>query len=88
VHWCVVGLCVQLTKQADESSGVFACCLPLMPAGVLKFKHDVELALQASGLPYTILRPSRLTDGPYTSYDLNTLLQVRAWLTAVRYHSL
>lgn len=30
----------------------------------------------ASGLPYTILRPSRLTDGPYTSYDLNTLLQV------------
>lgn len=43
--------------------------------GVLKFKHDVELALQASGLPYTILRPSRLTDGPYTSYDLNTLLQ-------------
>ena len=30
----------------------------------------------ASGLPYTLLRPSRLTDGPYTSYDLNTLLQV------------
>jgi hypothetical protein len=44
--------------------------------GVLKFKHDSELALMASGLPYTILRPSRLTDGPYTSYDLNTLLQV------------
>lgn len=46
------------------------------PAGVLKFKHDSELALMASGLPYTIFRPSRLTDGPYTSYDLNTLLQV------------
>jgi hypothetical protein len=46
-------------------------------AGVLKFKHDSELALMSSGLPYTLLRPSRLTDGPYTSYDLNTLLQVR-----------
>lgn len=43
--------------------------------GVLKFKRDSEMALEASGLPYTILRPSRLTDGPYTSYDLNTLLQ-------------
>jgi hypothetical protein len=43
---------------------------------VLKFKRDSEMALEASGLPYTILRPSRLTDGPYTSYDLNTLLQV------------
>lgn len=31
-----------------------------------------------SGLPYTILRPGRLTDGPYTSYDLNTLLQATA----------
>jgi hypothetical protein len=43
---------------------------------VLKFKHESELALMTSGLPYTIFRPSRLTDGPYTSYDLNTLLQV------------
>lgn len=50
-----------------------------MNAGVLKFKHDSELALQASGIPYTLLRPSRLTDGPYTSYDLNTLLQVWVW---------
>lgn len=32
----------------------------------------------SSGIPYTILRPSRLTDGPYTSYDLNTLLQATA----------
>lgn len=32
----------------------------------------------ASGLPYAILRPSRLTDGPYTSFDLNTLLQATA----------
>eukprot|EP00775_Hariotina_reticulata_P005921 gene5921-6161_t len=43
--------------------------------GVLKFKRESEQFLQSSGLPYTILRPSRLTDGPYTSYDLNTLLQ-------------
>ena len=28
-----------------------------------------------SGLAFTILRPGRLTDGPYTSYDLNTLLK-------------
>jgi uncharacterized protein YbjT (DUF2867 family) len=33
-----------------------------------------EQALEASGIPYTIMRPSRLTDGPYTSYDVNTLL--------------
>ena len=31
-----------------------------------------------SGLAYTILRPGRLTDGPYTSYDLNTLLKATA----------
>eukprot|EP00878_Enallax_costatus_P001844 GHUV01002002.1.p1 GENE.GHUV01002002.1~~GHUV01002002.1.p1 ORF type:complete len:298 (+),score=86.12 GHUV01002002.1:151-1044(+) len=43
--------------------------------GVLRFKRESEKALQASGLPYTIIRPSRLTDGPYTSYDLNTLLK-------------
>lgn len=49
-----------------------------MLAGVLKYKHDSELALMASGLPYTILRPSRLTDGPYTSFDLNTLLKATA----------
>jgi uncharacterized protein YbjT (DUF2867 family) len=48
---------------------------------VLKFKHEAELALMASGLPFTLLRPSRLTDGPYTSFDLNTLLQVRCCVT-------
>jgi len=36
------------------------------------------MALEASGIPYTLLRPSRLTDGPYTSYDLNTLLKATA----------
>ncbi len=43
--------------------------------GVLKYKKMAEDVLRSSGLPYTILRPNRLTDGPYTSYDLNTLLQ-------------
>lgn len=43
--------------------------------GVLKWKAAGEQVLRESGLPYTLLRPGRLTDGPYTSYDLNTLLQ-------------
>jgi uncharacterized protein YbjT (DUF2867 family) len=43
--------------------------------GVLKFKRMSEQLLQQSGLSYTIARPSRLTDGPYTSFDLNTLLK-------------
>ena len=34
-----------------------------------------EEAIINSGLPYTIIRPGRLIDGPYTSYDLNTLLK-------------
>ena len=45
--------------------------------GVLKWKKEGERLLQQSGLPWTIVRPNRLTDGPYTSYDLNTLLQAR-----------
>ena len=36
-----------------------------------------ENALKNSGLPYTIIRPGRLIDGPYTSYDLNTLLRAK-----------
>lgn len=43
--------------------------------GVLSAKAEGEAALAASGVPFTLLRPGRLTDGPYTSYDLNTLLQ-------------
>ncbi|KAL0042235.1 hypothetical protein WJX77_006800 [Trebouxia sp. C0004] len=46
--------------------------------GVLKFKRQSEQLLMQSGLAYTILRPGRLTDGPYTSYDLNTLLKATA----------
>eukprot|EP00747_Dinoflagellata_sp_TGD_P170562 gnl/TRDRNA2_/TRDRNA2_202437_c0_seq1.p1 gnl/TRDRNA2_/TRDRNA2_202437_c0~~gnl/TRDRNA2_/TRDRNA2_202437_c0_seq1.p1 ORF type:complete len:412 (-),score=36.46 gnl/TRDRNA2_/TRDRNA2_202437_c0_seq1:133-1329(-) len=42
--------------------------------GVLKWKEKGEQYLKSSGLEYTIFRPGRLTDGPYTSYDLNTLL--------------
>jgi uncharacterized protein YbjT (DUF2867 family) len=45
--------------------------------GVLDAKLRGEMAIQASGLPYTIIRPGRLIDGPYTSYDLNTLLRAK-----------
>ena len=43
--------------------------------GVLDAKEKGEQAIINSGIPYTIIRPGRLTDGPYTSYDLNTLLK-------------
>ncbi|WP_017651828.1 SDR family oxidoreductase [Fortiea contorta] len=43
--------------------------------GVLDAKQQGEQAIISSGLPYTIIRPGRLIDGPYTSYDLNTLLK-------------
>ncbi|CEJ42872.1 SDR family oxidoreductase [Umezakia ovalisporum] len=45
--------------------------------GVLDAKQKGEQAIVNSGLPYTIIRPGRLIDGPYTSYDLNTLLQAK-----------
>lgn len=45
--------------------------------GVLDAKLMGEKAIKASGLPYTIIRPARLIDGPYTSYDLNTLLRAK-----------
>ncbi|HEY9762752.1 MAG TPA: SDR family oxidoreductase [Trichocoleus sp.] len=45
--------------------------------GVLEAKQAGEQAIQQSGLPYTIIRPGRLIDGPYTSYDLNTLIQAK-----------
>ncbi|VFQ94029.1 unnamed protein product [Cuscuta campestris] len=46
--------------------------------GVLKYKKMGEDFVCSSGLPFTIIRAGRLTDGPYTSYDLNTLLQATA----------
>lgn len=46
--------------------------------GVLKFKKMGEDFLRSSGIPFTIIRPGRLMDGPFTSYDLNTLLKATA----------
>ena len=43
--------------------------------GVLTAKEKAEELIKASGIPYTIVRPCRLTDAPYTSYDLNTLIK-------------
>lgn len=45
--------------------------------GVLDAKKKGESAIIHSGLPYTIIRPARLIDGPYTSYDLNTLSKAK-----------
>ncbi|MEQ8756437.1 MAG: SDR family oxidoreductase [Coleofasciculus sp. G1-WW12-02] len=45
--------------------------------GVLDAKEKGESAIINSGLPYTIIRPARLIDGPYTSYDLNTLVKAK-----------
>lgn len=45
--------------------------------GVLDAKRKGEEALINSSLPYTIIRPGRLIDGPYTSYDLNTLIKAK-----------
>ncbi|XP_042382360.1 protein TIC 62, chloroplastic-like isoform X3 [Zingiber officinale] len=46
--------------------------------GVLKFKKMGEDFVRSSVVPFTIIRAGRLTDGPYTSYDLNTLLKATA----------
>lgn len=46
--------------------------------GVLDAKRKGEEAIANSGLPFTIIRPGQLIDGPYTSYDLNTLLKAKA----------
>ncbi|NEO89995.1 MAG: SDR family oxidoreductase [Moorea sp. SIO3G5] len=43
--------------------------------GVLDAKKKAEEIIINSRLPYTIIRPGRLIDGPFTSYDLNTLLK-------------
>lgn len=45
--------------------------------GVLDAKQKGEQAIASKGFPYTIVRPGRLIDGPYTSYDLNTLLKAK-----------
>ncbi len=43
--------------------------------GVLDAKAKGEAAILRSGLPYTIIRPGQLIDGPYTSMDFNTLVK-------------
>ena len=45
--------------------------------GILDAKKQAEENIINSNLPYTIIRPGRLIDGPYTSYDLNTLLRAK-----------
>jgi uncharacterized protein YbjT (DUF2867 family) len=45
--------------------------------GVLDAKQKGETAVIQSGFPYTIIRPGRLIDGPFTSFDLNTLLKAK-----------
>jgi uncharacterized protein YbjT (DUF2867 family) len=64
---------VLTTSAGVERSGQFPFAV-LNLFGVLKFKRMGEQELERSGIPYTIVRPGRLTDGPYTSFDLNTLL--------------
>ncbi|MGC1309304.1 MAG: SDR family oxidoreductase [Phormidesmis sp.] len=43
--------------------------------GVLDAKAKGENAILRAGLPYTIIRPGQLTDGPHTSRDFNSLVQ-------------
>jgi uncharacterized protein YbjT (DUF2867 family) len=65
---------VLCTSAGVERSGSFPFII-LNLFGVLKYKRMAEEMLERSGMPFTIVRPNRLTDGPYTSYDLNTLLK-------------
>ena len=61
-----LGRFVLCTSAGVERSGQFPWVI-LNAFGVLKYKRMGEQVLEASGLPYTIIRPNRLTDGPYTS---------------------
>lgn len=65
---------VLVSSQGVERSDKFPYKI-LNLFGVLDYKFKAENLLKNSGLPYTIIRPGRLTDGPYTSYDLNTLIK-------------
>ena len=86
-QWSIRASCTS-SKQADcmlkpvgHAELVLKCnsrCRLHRAPGVLKYKRQAEQLLEASGLPFVLLRPGRLTDGPYTSYDLNTLLQATA----------
>ncbi len=65
---------ILVSSQGVERSDQFPYKI-LNLFGVLDYKLKAENILKSSGLSYTIIRPGRLTDGPYTSYDLNTLIQ-------------
>jgi len=65
---------VLISSAGVERSDAFPYRI-LNAFGVLDAKRKGEKHVIDSGVPFTILRPGRLTDGPYTSYDLNTLLQ-------------
>lgn len=45
--------------------------------GILDAKKQAEETIINSNTPYTIIRPGQLIDGPYTSYDINTLLRAK-----------
>ena len=62
-------------ERFDAEQSGFSPYVILNLFGVLEAKRLGEEALERSGLDYTIFRPARLTDGPYTSYDLNTLMK-------------
>ncbi|GJN07861.1 hypothetical protein PR202_ga25729 [Eleusine coracana subsp. coracana] len=66
-----------LDPQMFEIGMAFGICVMNL-FGVLKYKKMAEDLVRSSGIPFTIIRPGRLTDGPYTSYDLNTLLKATA----------
>lgn len=46
--------------------------------GVLDAKQKGEATIVQSGLPYIIIRPGRLIDGPFTSDSLNTLRDTKS----------
>jgi len=63
-------------ERFDAERSGFSPYVILNLFGVLEAKRKGEEALErSSGLDWTIFRPARLTDGPYTSYDLNTLMK-------------
>jgi len=69
---------IYVTSAGVERYNKFGPFMILNAFGVLKYKAASEKKLMSAGIPYTIFRPGRLTDGPYTSYDLNTLIQGKA----------
>lgn len=67
---------VFISSVGIERKGQFPFSI-LNAFGVLDAKQKGESSIIHSGRPYTIIRPGRLVDGPYTSYDLNSLMQAK-----------